>query len=240
MILDMHTHIIPGVDDGASNIGEAFDLLRMLKAQGVDAVVATPHFYADMLNLEEYTQKVSELFAALKQGAKTQALPELLLGYEVHYFNNMSGCEELNKLSLNQSRYILIELPYTDINNWILDDIYNIQFNQGFIPIIAHIERYSKFKGFGNLLDMIANSDIQAQLNADSILSGPYKRVSLKLILNGICQYIASDAHSVSKRPPMIFEAYKRIEKKLGATISKRLYQYSQDLYNQLTQSVWV
>lgn len=238
MILDIHAHIIPGVDDGASNISEALGLLKMLKTQGVDAVIATPHFYADTLNLDEYTQRVSQSFAVLKQAAQTQGLPELFLGYEVFYFNNMSNSDELKKLCINQSRYILIELPYADINDRILNDIYNIQSNQGLIPIIAHIERYSKFRGFEDLLRLIVNSDIEAQINADAVLGGPFKRISIKLILNEMCSYIASDAHSVSKRPPMIAEAFKKIEKKFGPEATRPFYRHGENLYRQLGQPV--
>lgn len=240
MIIDMHTHIVPGVDDGATSLHEAISLLKMLKTQGVGTVIATPHFYADSLNLEEYIKKVSDSFAVLNKAVKNQGFPQMFLGYEVLYFNNISSCDVLNKLSINNSRHILIELPYDNINDRVLDDIYNIQFNQGLIPIIAHIERYSKYKGFSNLIELVENSDIEAQINADSILSGPYKRVSLKLISSGVCKYIASDAHSVAKRPPRIAGAYERIEKKLGANTAKRLQQYGEELCRQLIQPVSV
>ena len=111
---DIHTHIVPNVDDGARSMEESLALLELLAAQGVCSLIATPHFYADnCLDLGAHIERMEKAFRELKSNLK-EGMPQIYLGHEVLYFNGISSCEDMKKLTINNSNYILLELPFSD------------------------------------------------------------------------------------------------------------------------------
>lgn len=233
MLIDIHSHILPEIDDGSSSLKESLALLSMQKRQGADAIMATPHFYAEYCDLFEYTQRAQEAFDLLKKNLNDE-MPELFLGYEVKYFKGISENELTNKLTLGNTKYILVELPYTGINDKMLDDIGSISLNLSLTPILAHIDRYISFSGFQNIIKLIDDGYAKAQINADSILYGSNKRKALKLISDGYISYLGSDTHSVNERPPRIDEFSQRLKKKLGPSYFEKIEKNSFEIYQKL------
>jgi len=237
MLLDIHSHILPEIDDGSSSMKESLTLMSMQKEQGADAIIATPHFYAEYCDLYEYTQHAQETFDQLKKNASDE-MPELFLGYEVKYFKGISENELTNRLTLGNTEYILVEMPYTRISDKMLDDIGAISLNLGLTPILAHVDRYISFPGFQNVIKLIDDGYAKAQINADSILYGSNKRKSLKLISDGYISYLGSDTHSVSERPPRINEFLQRLKKKLGPSYFENIENNSFEIYQKLCKGV--
>ena len=237
MLLDIHSHILPEIDDGSSSMKESLKLISMQKEQGADAIVATPHFYADYCDLNEYTDHAVAAFNQLKKNLKEGA-PELFLGYEVQYFKGMSENELTKRLTLGNTEYILVELPYSPISDKILDEMEAIGLNLGLIPILAHVDRYISFSGFQDLMKLIDNGYAKAQINTESIINGSNKRKSLKLISDGYISYLGSDTHSVRKRPPIINEFIHRLNKKLGPSYFEKIQKNSFEVYQKLSKGV--
>ena len=231
-IVDIHAHIIPGVDDGAKNTMESIKLLKDLKMQGVGCVYATPHFYRPKQSFEEYFENVDKAWAELLEATKGKGLPELRRGYEIHAFRGMSTCENLKKMCLENSHYILIELPYNcAIDNWVANELYNIQFTLGLKPIIAHIERYFGYAGFDKVMELVYDEDVRTQITSSALNIGyNIRKKILKLINSGHIHFIASDAHSMTARRGMFAKANEIIAKKCGKETLLKLYARSREM----------
>lgn len=222
-LIDIHSHILPEIDDGAKNSEEAIKLLKLMKEQGITDVVATPHFIASEQNLQEFLSSVNDAKNELDSATKGLQLPNIYFGSEVYYFSGIGNSNAIKHVCLNKSKYLLLELPFCDIDKYVLDDIIKLRTKLDIIPIIAHIERYHKLKGYRKLLKLVQENTCIAQLNAASVLLPSLKRRSYKLIKKGYISIIATDTHSLDRRPPRLLEALEDIKLRLGKSYSDRL-----------------
>ena len=236
MFFDIHSHILPAIDDGAKTIEESLELLKILKEQGVTAVLATPHFYPQDDNLIEFAEKCNNAFDSLNKETQKNDLPIILKGCEMLYFKGISEANSLKELCLNNSNYLLLELVDPIITPSLFEEIINLSNNLGIIPIIAHIERYYKAKNYRNFLKFIKEHNILTQVNANAFFLPKYKRVIKKLFKMDIVNFIASDTHSPTFRPPMINDALDFIEEKFGKDIKDRLIENSNNLYIEISK----
>lgn len=232
-LLDIHSHILPGVDDGSPDVETSLKLIEMCKEQGITDIIATPHFDASVNNIEEFEYIVAEALSKLKT-AMNDDLPNIYTGCEVFYFKGIGKCQGIKSLTLCGSRYILLELPNTTIDGTILKDITDLSEVLGLIPILAHIERYSDEKGFKNLLKLVSKGLAYAQINASSLLYSPHKRTVMKLIKRGLISFIATDTHSIKSRPPLIREALDVVSNKFGEEYSEMFIKNTDYLYNRI------
>ncbi len=235
--LDIHSHILPDIDDGARDIETSVALLRMLKEQGVTHVIATPHFYPDTDSAEDFAERVDIAYSHLKKAACGADLPQVYLGCELHYFSGISKSKSITQFAIRGTKYILLELQYgTPITKTVLQDITDIYENTGLTPILAHVERYTKLSGYKKLLKLISDGTALAQINAESVLSKDYCKPTEKLIKGGYISFLASDAHSLRRRPPYIDKALKTIEEKLGRSAATRLVIKSNKLLEEIEE----
>lgn len=235
MVFDIHSHIIPKVDDGSENVRESVGMLNLLQKQGVDKVIATPHFYTDKYRLDDYLENVAKEYYRLQLSMQGQELPEMLLGYEVYFFRGISSFDGLEKLCINGSNYILIEMPYAKLSKRVVVELTDIAINRGLIPIIAHVDRYFKYSDLKELIGIFKDGLFKGQVNADSFASGLNRRKALALLESGCCQYLGSDAHNMTSRPPHIDKALEYIEKKIGWRYINQIDRESALLYESLT-----
>ncbi len=222
--LDIHSHILPAVDDGARDIDTAVALLEMMKEQGVTDIIATPHFYPDTDSAENFTELVQKAYSELKNEISQKNLPKIFLGCELRYFSGMGKSHAIKQFVISGTNYLLLELPYgASITKTVLQDITDISEIQGLIPILAHIERYSKVKGYKKLLKLISDGYALAHINAGAVVSKEEAKVCEKLIKGGYVSYLASDTHSIKHRPPQIKQALDIITERLGRSVANRL-----------------
>lgn len=222
-MFDIHSHILFGVDDGPKNIKESIDLLKMMKKEGINKVMATPHFYPQDTNISEFLQAVNRNFKILKNTAEKYGLPQLYLGCELLYFSGIGQSTSLDCLCLNDSHYLLLELTDNCINDRLFSDINLLMKQAGIIPIIAHIERYCKAKNFKKLLEFVVENNIPVQVNAASFTMFFFRRAIKKLIKYEIPIILGTDSHSVDVRPPRLIEALECIEKKYGKEYKEQI-----------------
>jgi len=211
-IVDIHSHILPAMDDGAKDEETAVQILREMKKQGITQVVASPHFVAQESSLSEFMFKRQQCYENLLKATQGEDLPEVFLGAEVYCFRGMARSKELKRLALGNTRYILIELPHDYISPTLLEEIGQINENLGLVPIFAHIERYIGETGFKDLLRFIERNPCFAQVNAKSLLIPGTKRKVLKLIKKGYISFIATDSHSMNTRAPKMEQALDVLE----------------------------
>lgn len=215
-MIDLHCHILPGLDDGAKTLEEALEMARIAESEGIKTIVATPHLLRgnfaskDFASIEEKRRELSE---ALKENNISL---EVLAGAEVHISHNL--VDEIRKnrrnLVLNGSSYMFVEFPSDHIYSGVKNLFFDLM-SEGIIPIIAHPERNSVFiQSPGLLYDLISMGAL-AQANSGSF-SGLYGDKSSEFVLRllewNLIHFIASDGHGPHSIPPRLSEAVKKAE----------------------------
>ena len=223
---DLHTHILPGIDDGAENADKSIAMLKMERDQGVTTVVLTPHFYRDRENPRRFLRRRQEAALTLAKklqelpDAERNSLPRLVLGAEVTWWPDMDEWEELPKLCIGETKNLLLELPFTPWNGRMIDQIYNLAGRTGITPIFAHLERYLKIQP-PELIDEILDLNFPVQLGTDALLSAFRRGGVMNLLKDGKGNLIASDCHDNKKRVPNLKAAMKFISHKVGADVAE-------------------
>ena len=235
MLLDIHTHILPGVDDGASNIRESRRLLGMLKSQKVDAALCTPHMYVPLDDAKQHVEDIKAAFETVANDREAQAAGiELFLGYEVAYFPGMSHCDMIRDLTLGGTDKLLLEMRLAPVTDRIVDDILETAYRYHIVPVFAHLEGYIKMRGFDKLLEIIESGDALAQVTAAVFPGNAANKPMASLIEGGYVSFIGSDCHSVDRRPPMIDEFFRYAEKKFSVGFTNYIEENNSALYDEL------
>ena len=207
--IDIHTHILSGVDDGAKTIEDSIALLKQEKENGVSSVVLTPHFYPEAHNFDEHYNKCRESFLALKEAIKGKDLPQIYLGFEVQYFSGISKSDTLDKLCFENTNVILLEIPFLNtLTDNMINEIVKLDMDIGLSVIIAHIERYAKERLFKKLLKVVSDGHAKAQISSDYLMDSLSKKTVYKLFKNNLVSYIASDSHDQKERPVLLQSAF--------------------------------
>ena len=224
--VDIHTHILPGVDDGAEDMEQAIGLLQAAWEDGTGAVVLTPHYRGRYRH--NTVNRLTPVFEALQREVK-KLLPgmELYLGNEVGY--ELDVTEKLadgTLLTLNGSQYVLLEFRGNCFRSRVLDGVLEV-LNFGFVPVIAHVERYDIFLKSKSLADEVLDLGALLQVNADSVMGKrgfAAKRFCHRLLKGHKVHFVATDTHDSQLRPPLLKECYDRIQKKYGAEYAAALF----------------
>ena len=238
-LLDLHTHILPAVDDGAKDLEASVSLLTKMKEQGITDVVATPHFDATQQNLPDFTRVIRASYDSLMQEIAGMDLPHVYVGSEVFYFNGIGKSNGIRTLSMGGSKYFLLELPGCKLDKDIQKDIIGLRENLDLIPILAHIERYKGQRGYKDVLKLIESGVALGQINAASLLRSPAKRLAQKLIKNNIATLIATDSHSPDIRPPHMEEALQAVAETFGEKKRDGFIAHSEHICRSLTDDFY-
>lgn len=233
MYFDIHSHVLPGVDDGAIDIENSVELLKMAKENGISTILATPHFYPTEDALDDFLSTAKNAFKLLNDKIKNLDLPEVYSGAEILYFRGLGNADSLHTLTLNDSKYLLIELTGKDINKYLFEDLIQLK-KRGYSPIIAHIERYTNSKGFRKLFKFVRANNIKVQINTITLSSAKHLRFLKKVLNSGIFCVLASDTHSLENRPPLFKSALDIVKEKLGNKYYEMLIKNSQKLYTKI------
>ena len=225
-IIDLHTHILPQMDDGSQNAPMSVQMLKQLQEQGVEWVCATSHYYAHQECVEQFLQRrreaVFELGEALIE-KNVGELPAVRLGAEVAYFPGISQCPELEQLCLGGTRTLLLELSYTQWTPQQVEDVASLSLDYGYQVILAHPERFSHMRSYWRDMERMMSLPIGLQINADSLLHWGSRKLALELLKNTSRPLLASDCHNLTSRPPRLEKARLVVSKKLGVDILTRI-----------------
>ena len=218
---DLHAHILPGMDDGASDLKTAMKLLQLQQDQGVSRIALTSHYLCDKMQIEDFLSARDQAFACLQEELEEQNHQlEFRLGCEV-YFSPRLLEMELRPLCMEGTDVMLLELPVRHQPHLLRELLFHLQ-TEGIIPLIAHVERYDYVYRDPRILAQWAEWGAYAQVNADSILGAQGKLV-LDLIKWGLVHAVASDTHTLEKRRPNLEQAFRVITQRLGEETVARL-----------------
>lgn len=218
-MIDIHTHILPEVDDGSKNITESLLMIAEEQRQGITDIILTPHYRAEYRCKKDIIQTNFDL---LKKAVSENGIDvKLYLGQEIFVFNGVADVIKSGRLfTMNGSKYVLAEFA-SKCETDIVEAVYTFV-SAGFIPIVAHIERYfyadiaaaKEIREFGGLI----------QINASSLCHkfGAYKKKATALVKAGLVDFVASDVHF--KRRNYMLKAYNVVVKKFGRETADKLF----------------
>lgn len=213
-MIDIHSHIIPKIDDGAKDLETSLKLLEIAKNHGTTGIVATPHYYKGFYNFQ-YKDIEKEVEYLRKLAKENNIDIDIYCGQEVCVFNGMiRELEEEMIGTINNSRYMLIEFPLDEFKRDTFDKIYELQI-RGVTPIITHPERYKIFKNNPEKINEFINEGYLFQLNSGSILgtfSKETKKTAQFFLKNNIYSFIGSDAHNLGSRTSSLKEIINNLD----------------------------
>ena len=221
--IDIHCHILPGLDDGPENMDESLEMVKMAVANGTSHIFCTPHVYPDVYdtNTESIKRARDALESMTANGVK------LFFGGDVRIVPDlMERLEKQEVPTLNGSPYLLVEFPSQIIPHYTSHLISNLR-RKGLIPIVTHPERYAYFAKDFAALRVLRDQGCTFQLTAMSLTKDAAKdlrKVTYAMIENGFADFIASDGHSTGHRAPVLSKAYDEVRRQFGKDLAETIF----------------
>lgn len=199
MLVELHCHILC-IDDGAKNREESMALLSAEQSQGVERIVFTPHFYAHReKSVNDFLEKRQKAFDEIKDESP---IKNMHLAAEVAIESDLSGLPDIEKLAIEGTNLILLELPYRPFENWMAEEIYNISIKYGLKIILAHPHRYCDTYT-DSQMDQVLSLCSYWQINNEAFGNWKESRFVKKLMKRDVSKVIFStDCHSPEYRKP--------------------------------------
>jgi protein-tyrosine phosphatase len=225
VLIDLHSHILPGVDDGAQSIDDALAIARMAVADGIHVMACTPHFMPGL-----YDNQANDIRGRVQQ--LNQVLIEqdidlaLVVGGDAHIRPDfLDALRRGDILTLHDSRYVLFEPPHVTAPQRLEELLFNVQMG-GYVPILTHPERFKWIEQNYAMFENLARNGIWMQITAGSLTGRFGKRSKYwaeRMLAEGLVKILATDTHNVTSRPPLLAEAAAHAERELGAEEARNL-----------------
>ena len=226
-MVDLHVHILPGMDDGSHSMEESLQMARLAAASGVRALAATPHCNILRPPANDDGQELRERLVAFRQELIREDIPlEVFIGMEVFAGENLPELlREKRLIPINEGRYLLLEFPFEEEGDW-MTFLLKVVLEQGYIPLIAHPERYRRVQSNPNLAFRWVTMGCALQLNKGSLLGQFGKaaeKTAVQLLGHGLAACVASDAHHAKFRTPHLTQVEEYIKETCGEAAAKLL-----------------
>ena len=230
MIVDFHSHILPGIDDGAKDIAMAREMLHAEEQSGVEAIVATPHFYMSEESVDSFLEKREKAYNSIKPDAERLGI-ELFKGAEVLFTPSLTDID-IKKLCIGSSSYVMIELPYQKLTENFIRSFKSFvgKVSSEVNIIIAHAERYLNFTDENSLFEIL-DLGVTVQVNCSSFktFSGSKKFIN-ELVAADSLHLIGTDCHNMTSRAPNMDIARKAIEKRFSRQVFRRIMKNAEEI----------
>lgn len=215
-MIDIHSHILFGVDDGPKNLYETLEMLQQAVDEGITEIISTSHSFHPQYNVP--AKQVIEQIANIQEQLQQNEIPlKIHAGQEVRLVENIVQLLERGEiLTLANSNYLLLELPSSTVPNY-TRRIINLLQEQGITPIIAHPERNKAIAEKPSRLEILLREGAVAQITAGSLaghFGSAIQKLSLDLVKANLVHTYGSDAHNVTTRPFLFDEGLNFLEKK--------------------------
>lgn len=218
-MIDLHCHLLPGIDDGAKDLDAALEMARMAVADGITIVACTPHILPGVYN--NSGPSIIAATARLQHEIDQAGIPlQLVSGADVHIAPDLAArLGEGLALTINRSRYLLLEPPHHVLPPRMEDHVFGLQ-TAGYVPIITHPERLSWIENHYPLIRRLVYSGNLMQLTAGSLMGRFGRRPRYwaeRMLDDGLCHLLATDAHNSKQRAPQMSDAREFVARRLGA-----------------------
>lgn len=220
-LIDIHTHILPGIDDGPRDLEQSLALARCYQDSGVTTVVATPHFIPGTAWATPKEQIVAAVEQLQEELDAIQVELKILPGMEIGFHRKLiTRLKSGELLPLGSSNHYLIEPSFQGEQQYLIDTLMQLS-NEGIQIILAHPERVEEFQQNPDFLGILVDIGVHLQVNSGSLLGyfgRRARKLAEKLQENGYLHFIASDAHHHTSRPPLRLEEWQLLLERPGGT----------------------
>ena len=221
---EYHCHILPGIDDGAKDVETSLAMIEMMKEQGVERIVATSHFYAHReKSVAEFLKKRQAAFEKIRDKS---VIKDIILGAEVAVENGISELPDIEKLAVEGTRMILLELPYSAYAKWMSEEIYNIGAEFDLKVMLAHVHRYLEYYSKDEMDELLSTKAVM-QINNEAFSSWKEKKIVKRIIADEKRFAFGSDAHNTDDRKPNWDMLKKKVKPDIIGLSDKILDRYS-------------
>ncbi|MGL5346375.1 MAG: tyrosine-protein phosphatase [Peptostreptococcaceae bacterium] len=225
-MIDIHCHILCGIDDGSKSLAESIEMARIAQNEGIKTIVNTSH-YNPRFEFKKGNEILEELDRFNNVLKDNNIDLEVVVGNEVYCTTDIVQIiEEKEFFTINNSRYLLLEFPHMGIPKNISDIIYEIKL-RGYTVILAHIERYIDIQKNPNVIYDYINEGALIQVNASSIIGKngkAAKDVCDMLLDNNMVHVVGTDAHSSTRRRPLMKDTYNHVAQIYGIDRANKIF----------------
>lgn len=221
MFVDFHSHILPQIDDGSRSIEESVQILELMAEDAVDVVVATPHFYFHEMSVSHFIERRNRAYEKLVPYLKP-TYPKILLGAEALYSSALVDSPDLEKLCIQGTDYLLLEMPYIKLTRSIIDGVEELADSGRVSVMVAHIERYLNYTDYSDL-EKLMSLDVIGQLNSRSFENRKTKKNCFRLFKQGFAHVMGTDFHRIDRGDLPLSFGYECIAKKFSDSAADRL-----------------
>lgn len=227
-MIDFHTHILPGIDDGSQNVEMSIRMLQEELKNGIDHVVFTPHFYADHDSIEHFLKRrgksIEQLMAEIERDEELSRM-QYALGAEAYYFAGIGNAVDIRKLCISGTDILLLEMPFCQWTNVMYEDIVKLLRKQKLTIVLAHIERYIDFQKKKDVWNCIFELPVIAQMNAGPFTKWTSRSKVIRVAKERGTILLGSDAHNMDSRKPNLAAGRQIIEGKIGSRFLTKIDQ---------------
>jgi protein-tyrosine phosphatase len=226
-LIDLHSHILPGIDDGSPDIATSLEMARMAVADGITVMACTPHIFPGVY--ENTGRGIAVARDDLAAALEAEGIPlQLVVGADAHIAPDLvAGLKNGRVPSLNGSRYFLFEPPHDVLPPRFEAFIFNL-LAAGFVPILTHPERLTWVEQQLPMIARLSAGGVVMQITAASIAGTFGRRVrglSMRLLDDGLVDIVATDAHNTDRRPPILSEARAIVAERLDEQEAERMFE---------------
>lgn len=234
-IIDFHSHVLPGIDDGSKNPEQSIAMLKKEAEQGITHVIATPHFYPRHDSPERFLSRRYEAEMRLREEMeKHPGLPELTVGAEVYYFPGISESDAVFQLTIGGKRSILLEMAHAPWTERMYEEMEHLALRRDLTVIVAHVDRYIAPLRTHGIPGRLAQLPVLVQANAEFFLRRSTAPMALRMLKQGQIHLLGSDCHDLNTRAPELGTAVTWIEKKLGPAALDPIRKYQTDILTEV------
>lgn len=226
MYVDIHAHMLPGLDDGAADMDIAVSMALMAYREGIRHMIMTPHYISGRMEngCDVVDSGIESLNAELfRREIDLRIHPgnEMFLDMET-----AKRVEDCRAYSLNASRYVLVELPLSEVPEYTDEALFSLSV-KGYVPVVAHPERNIEIADNPDILGAFIKNGVLSQVNATSlrgVYGKPVRKTAFKLLQSGMVHFVASDAHTLSGRRPAMNSVFELVRDRFGEEYARVLF----------------
>lgn len=207
----------------------SLDMLRIMKEQNINTVVATPHFYADENRIDDFLNNREKAYSSIKAEIEKIGI-NIKLGAEVTYFQGISKADEIKKLTTEGTSILLLELPFDKWGESVIEEVYYLVHKRKFTVVLAHLDRYLSISENKKYIKKLIKMPLVVQINAGSFLDNKRKKKTVSLIKKCDKIVLGSDCHNLTSRKPNLFDCRNIIIGDLGEKAILNIDKYGEEI----------
>ena len=217
-MIDLHTHILPGMDDGSPDAACSVEMLRRQRAQGVEVVCGTSHYYRRQNSISLFCERRAAAMDRLKEALpRGETLPRVIPAAETAYFSGIGDHPGLERLCIQGTRTLMLEMPFTEWSDLQVEEVSALVLDRRFQVVLVHPERFCASKGNRRKIQQLEQLPVALQVNAGALLLWRTRRLGLELLREAPIPLLASDCHNLTTRVPNLQEGRRVVRQKLGS-----------------------